>query len=490
MSKRAIFVHAELPFWIEVAAQLRDSYGWEICYFVGRKEYKEKALKLFPNAVYQTTIEAKKAQRPEECKKFACSPLDGQLLSALASHESVFMKMMDRYNFSGALTYLERLFAYHSQVMYWKGVLDSFRPDVVTFRIEPHMGYDYTLYALCRVMDIPTVMFKRTCLPGFTYPVSSFEEGSKIIRNAYARALETSEKQQTSLTPSTETHLEKLSQSYDLAMPFHEEFKSNHYKNQGDISGPLSILYPVAKDLIKGFLKKKDLSDVRRNYHKNMGRFKKKKLLAHYQKLTKAVDLTRPYVFAGLQCEPERQTCPIGGVFGNQYIMVDLLSKIVPNDWKIYVKEHRSQFKIYTAVERAKTFEYYNKIASMPKVELVPLTYTSFELIDRAKATATVSGTIGWESVVRGRPALLFGHSWYKDCEGVFAINTVEDCHEAIRKIKNGYRVNADEVKCFAQVVENYAVKSYIDKVYEKTNTLPPEANVVNLAKAIHEFIS
>jgi hypothetical protein len=490
MSKRAIFVHAELPFWIEVAAELRDLYGWEICYFVGNVKHKEKALKLFPNAVYQTTAEAKTAQSPEGCKTFLRSPLDSQLLSALASHESIFMKMMDRYNFNGALTYLERLFAYHAQIMYWKGVLERFRPDVVTFRIEPHMGYDYSLYALCKVMDIPTVMFERTCLPGFTYPVRSFEEGSEIIRNAYASALETYEKQEISLMPSTATHFEKLSQSYDLAMPFHEEFKAKHYKNQGDVGGPLSTLLLVAKDLVKGLLKKKNLNRLRKRYHENMGRFKKKKLLAHYQKLTKAVDLTMPYVFVALQCEPERQTCPVGGMFGHQYIMIDLLSKIVPNDWKIYVKEHRSQFKSYMSVERAKTFEYYNKIASMPNVELVPLTYTSFELIDRAKAAATVSGTVGWESVVRGRPALLFGHSWYKDCEGVFAINTVEDCKEAIRKIKNGYQVNADEVKCFANVVERYAVKSYIDKVYERMSTISPKTNVENLAKAIHEFIA
>jgi hypothetical protein len=126
----------------------------------------------------------------------------------------------------------------------------------------------------------------------------------------------------------------------------------------------------------------------------------------------------------------------------------------------------------------------------MPKVELVPLTYTSFELIDRAKAAATVSGTVGWESVVRGCPALLFGHSWYKDCEGVFAISTVEDAKEAVRKLKNGYKVNTDKVKCFAQVVEGYSVKSFIDKVYEKMKTVPSKTNVENLAQAIHEFIS
>jgi hypothetical protein len=171
--------------------------------------------------------------------------------------------------------------------------------------------------------------------------------------------------------------------------------------------------------------------------------------------------------------------------------MVDVLSKLVPENWKIYVKEHVSQFKVYQAAERSKSVEFYNMIASMPKVELVPLSYTSFELIDRAKASTTVSGTVGWESVVRGKPTLLFGHSWYRDCEGVFVTHTVEDCKKVIEKIKRGYTVDKNKVKCFAQVVESCSVRGYTDKIYEKMKIAPPvslEENIENLARAIHEF--
>ncbi|MEE9496851.1 MAG: hypothetical protein V3V39_10025, partial [Desulfobacterales bacterium] len=101
-----------------------------------------------------------------------------------------------------------------------------------------------------------------------------------------------------------------------------------------------------------------------------------------------------------------------------------------------------------------------------------------------------VSGTVGWESVVRGKPALLFGHAWYKDCKGVFSTHTVENCKKAIQEIKNGYQVNMSEVKCFAQVVERCSVRGYTDKkIYQKMNTISPEENAENLAKAIHEFV-
>jgi hypothetical protein len=494
MSKKAIFAQATLAYWVDVAAKLRDNYGWEICYFVGSKQ-REKALKIFPNAIFHTKAEIRKNFVPEGCKKIVPSPLDKPLLLALSAYESIFLKMLDRQNYDGLMTYQRRISTYHSQIMHWKGVLEHFTPDIVVFRVAPHVSHDYSLYALCRIMNIPTVMFERTSLPGLVYPLGSFEEGSEVIREFYTRALQTNDQLELSLAPETETHLENLSRTYADAMPSHLKSKLVYYKDAGRVGGTPSILFGAAKDIVKAYLKKTSAFDrdpklLHKKYHKKMGRFKRKKLFTHYNRLAQDVDLGIPYVFVALQCEPERQTCPAGGVFGNQYLMVDMLSKLVPEEWKIYVKEHVSQFKVYQAAERSKSVEFYNMIAAMPKVELVPLTYTSFDLIDSARASATVSGTVGWESVVRGKPTLLFGHSWYRDCKGVFLAHTVEDCENAIREIKNGYKINMYEVKCFAQVVESCSVKGYTNKIYSKIDSISPEENVKNLARAIQEFVS
>ena len=491
MSVKAIFPKVFQVYWVDVAAELRDEHGWDICYFVGKGSLKEKALKLFPEAVFHTKAAFLKNSIPDGCEAVAPSHLDKELLSALSPYESIFMKMMDRYNYDGSLTYQKRVSHYHFMLRYWKGALEHFKPGVIVYSVSPHLGYDYVLYAVSRIMNIPTVMFERTSLPGFVYPVTSFEDGSEIIRRSYIKALETKEKKKISLTPETAAHIEKLSKDYESAMPFHLRYKLTHFKNKGDVGKTALLLLRIAKDfIIAQVFKRGNLRFLRKNYYKSIGLLKKRKLLAHYRQLAHAVNLEIPYVFVALQCEPERQTCPVGGVFGNQYLMIDLLSKVVPEGWKIYVKEHPSQFKAYQMVERAKTVESYDLIASTPKVKLVPLTYSSFNLIDHAQATATVSGTVGWESVVRGKPTLLFGHSWYEDCKGIFVTHTVEDCKKAIQKIENGYRANMDEIKCFARIVESCSVRGYIDRLYEKMNLIPPEENVENLARAILEFTS
>jgi len=490
MSKKAIFAQSSHPYWIDVAAELQNRYGWEICYFIGGGKQKGQAAKLFPNAVFHTKNEARKSLPPKGSAKIPSSPLDKTLISDLSFHESIFMKMLDRHDYAGTLTYNKRIITYHSQVMYWKSVLEYYKPDVVAYRIAPHASYDYILYALSRLMNIPTVMFERTSLPGYVYPVNSFEDRSMRIWRTYTRMLEETErKHEIMLSTETATYMKNLTKSYAQAMPLHLKYKLRRFRKGGDIGGALSILFLTVMETVKELLlKNRDREYLHKKYYENMGRFKRKKLFAHYRRLARPVDLSLPFVFVALQCEPERQTCPVGGVFGNQYLMVDLLSKLVPEGWKVYVKEHTSQFKGYQAAERSRTFEFYDMIASMPNVELAPLDYTSFELIDKAQASATVSGTVGWESVVRGKPALLFGNSWYRDCKGVFTIHTVENGKEAIQQIKNGFTVNTDDVKGFVQAVESCSVRGYIDRVYHKMNIISPKENVENLARAIHEF--
>ena len=356
MAVKAIFAHAGLPYWIDAAAELRDKYGWKICYFIGSRDQKEKAAGLFPDAVFQTHEEARENLAPQGCKIGSPAPLDKDLLSALSTYESIFMKMMDRYNFDGSFTYLKRITAYHSQIMYWKGVLEHFRPDVVVFRIAPHAGHDYALYSLCRVMNIPTFMFERTSLPGFLYPVRSFEEGSGTIRKACTEAIEKENHDQVRITPESERYLDNLSKPFKQAMPFHLKYKLKHNKKEGDLGSTVSIFRGLAGDFVKAFLKiRNEPNYFPKKFHKRIGKYKRKKLLDCYRQLATEVDLDVPYIFVALQCEPERQTCPAGGVYGNQYLMIDLLSKLIPDSWKIYVKEHLSQFKKYQAAERAKS---------------------------------------------------------------------------------------------------------------------------------------
>jgi hypothetical protein len=371
--------------------------------------------------------------------------------------------------------------------MYWKGVLDTLKPDVIIFRIEPHHGWDYALYALAIVLDIKTIVLHRSTIPGYVAPMRTFEEGCHLIRDCYEDYLSRSDEIKVSLSDRTHKYLEDLRGPYKL--PYHFKHKVGSYKNNAEMGPVLNTYKKIGIDILRGIKHRKTMPGyLQQRLNKNLGELKRRKLKARYEALCKTVDLTKKYIYLAIQSEPERQAVPCGGIFGNQYLAVDLLSKVIPKGWMIYVKEHPSVFRTYHMPERARGEDYYDYLSSYPNVELASLAMSSFDLIDNAQASATVSGTVGWESVVRSKPALLFGYAWYRNCEGVFYTNSMDGLEKAMDKILSGYTPAQSKVDLFAYAVEQTFVKGYIDRAFADLGHVTYEENVRNLSDLCSNF--
>ena len=120
----------------------------------------------------------------------------------------------------------------------------------------------------------------------------------------------------------------------------------------------------------------------------------------------------------------------------------------------LYIKEHISQFKSYQNCCLSKNNDYYKKIISLKNVKLINFSYNSFELIDEARMVALVSGSVGFESLVRKKNVLLFGHAWYETMTGIYKIKTIKDIRQAIKSIDN------QENK-----ITDYEISKFISKV-------------------------
>jgi hypothetical protein len=210
----------------------------------------------------------------------------------------------------------------------------------------------------------------------------------------------------------------------------------------------------------------------------------KRQLRRHYERLAREVPLDMPYVFVALHYQPEQTTCPTGSVFVDQFVMVDLVAKSVPRDWLVYVKEHPYQFFEASIGERGRSVELYDELAALPNVRLVPFSQSPFDLIDHARAVATVSGTAGIEAVLRGRPCLVFGYAWYRGCDGVFYTPSLAACQDAIDAIASGVRVDTRNVELFMEAVE--AAGSLVDLGFgTETEAVAPDVNADRVVAAI-----
>ena len=507
MPLNVIYSECSLPMWLDIAQNLKEEYNWQPCYWTGSKSFGKYVKKKFPHVVFHPNIDAVRGIPANDCKNLDFPVLDQSLLKKLAFNELIALRMMNRMDRRKEFSFEERERLFDKYVRYWSGVLDRFKPDVVVSPVSPHLIYDYVVYNLCKIRKIKTIMFLQTSIDGWIYPVERFEVGSESINSMYKKMEDSVRKNKSkkiTLSDDAEKHLEKLSGDYTKALPFYmkkqfEQKKLGSYVFKKIVRDPDNILKMIQKagylfsrgHYIKKRGKKIEESEIKGLEYilcKLEGANTKNKLRLHYKNLEQKADFKRPYIYFPLHYQPENTTSPIGEYYANQLLIIDLISRCMPKDWILYVKEHSSQWHILMHGECSRTTDFYNDVAVMPNVRLIPLSTSNFELIDKSKAVVTVTGTTGWEAVVRGIPALIFGHAWYKNCEGVFYTPTEQKCRGTISKIEVGYKVDKKLVRLFAHVLEKNCIKAYVDLAYKKIANVSYEQNVDALTNAIKNF--
>ena len=182
----------------------------------------------------------------------------------------------------------------------------------------------------------------------------------------------------------------------------------------------------------------------------------------------------------------------MGNSFDDQIKMIRLLSEACPDNWKIYVKEHPSQFvtNFIKYGERYRSINYYKEILALPNVVIVSLDYDNFKLIDNAKATVSVTSTGGWESLVRSKPSINFGYSWYRFCKGNFYVHDLNSLKHAINKIQEGYKVNKLHVETFVHTIQNNSFRAYLGGTLKHDDNVSEEETGLSHAEAINQILS
>lgn len=125
------------------------------------------------------------------------------------------------------------------------------------------------------------------------------------------------------------------------------------------------------------------------------------------------LDLTGDYVYFPLQLQPEMTTSSLGGAYRDQALAIEHLSEILPEGARILVKENPKQ----GSYMRGPLF--WHRLKRIPSVTVLPSWADTHALTANAACVASITGTVGWEAVRQGVPALVFGKAWYRKLPGV-----------------------------------------------------------------------
>ena len=197
-------------------------------------------------------------------------------------------------------------------------------------------------------------------------------------------------------------------------------------------------------------------------------------------------DFNKKYIYVALHYQPECSTSPLGGPFVDQVLMIRILSSAVPRDWLVYVKEHPYQWLPRGLAYSGFRYEgYYKSIVEMSNVRLIPVESNTEKLIENAQTVATVTGTAGWEAALRLKPALVFGHAWYRDCPGVFRVDGLDSCRAAINKIISGRRADRQEIINYLVSLDKVTFHGYFEPLVQVQSKLTSEEHVNNFVDAI-----
>jgi CDP-glycerol glycerophosphotransferase (TagB/SpsB family) len=169
-----------------------------------------------------------------------------------------------------------------------------------------------------------------------------------------------------------------------------------------------------------------------RRLQRNLNR-KIQSLYTHYNGLTEKPDASDKYVLFALHYQPERTTLPEGGIFENQLLAIDILSRALPEGWWLYVREHPRQFqKNDPRKAHFRDYYYYQRIKTNRNVRLISVHENQEALIEGARVVASIKGDVGWEAMTRGKPSITFARAWYSSSNACFLVSSVEDCKVAL----------------------------------------------------------
>ena len=512
--KNVIYINCWVKPWIDVAKALREQKGYNPVWWIGySKEDNSHVLvpESFPDIVFQDQGDAWKGRFPKNVQEKAAECyLDVNFLRRHANHELQAIKMMDRMDQDlRSFNFMERQRHFRNMIKQWMAVIDIYKPDLIVSTAIPHRLYDYVLYWLCEEKNIPFLTIQHTQFPGrFYFSKNDFY----TIRDRFIddwHQYENVSNVDEYIPNSILSRFEKVKQDYKNGIPVTIKKLNDREKERTQpfamlkrwfrlfptkyrpylLGQPADVTIISLCALDKKANKKYEESEGNVYQHERMilkmNKYKKK-LKEAYESLTTPFDFKDDYVAFFLHYQPEATSCPGGDIFVDQRLCIELLLKNLPSNYKIYVREHPHQFSRMKDGHTGRMRDLYDDLVKNKRVKLISTDVDPFDLISNAKAVSTITGTSGWEAMVRQKPVIVFGLCWYENySKGVLRI-TDENSAKNMQQFIESYQYDEHSLKSYlASVAKHTYCSDYFKSNKKDILQLSEKESEDNVIKAI-----
>lgn len=473
--KHRVIFSAHQPYAIRAAELICERDGWRPVYWMCKSEQAPYLEKRFGrDLIVHDYMDAVHGRRAPTLSKLNIYPFDPDQLTSVEEYTA--LNMLSRNDsYSQTMGYEERFDFLLNTIGYWISVIRLTEATCVIFEEIPHQAIDYILYLSAKYCGILTI------IPMRGLPKAGFFASRRIgdLQNAL---LTDGNNAGTGVRSGTGavSFVNSMNVSYDAHIEKILWNQTNSVRNILQNDSLFSQFFLILKFLIpnshpKIYLRNffnfkndqkvsgKTFQDSNMNYpeflfYKLKNLIKKNAMRRLYQRMSSpGPSLHNPFVYCCLQYQPEVSTSPMAGRYVNQWLMVDHLAASLPDGWRLYVKEHPSQFATEFARygESYRSRAFYERLTSNEKVHLVPLDVDSFTLIDSCRAVASPGGTACFEAVARGKMAINFGGGFFAGCPGIIQVKTLGQVKIAVEHIASGATPSKADVVNYAAILDH-----------------------------------
>ena len=365
--------------------------------------------------IIQNAIVQKAARESKEIfLKLGTNGLDGnykfvpiKIYNAIYERLFEFMDMYSRVSFHNSFDYNE--FNIHQSLDHFNLILNYYykvftenKIDLFIHNNSPHVGYDFIPNLLAEELGIKALYLEQSFFPNKFFYYWKYKDYGSFETSGH-----------------TFTYPEeiKIENKFEKEIPYMKKVKSRGINLRG-----IRDLKNLNSELSRSFHEYQFLKDLVKSKSRGQAYYRyklKKKYSKQLKKLSNEVDLNQPYIYFGLHMQPEKSTSSWGGKYCDQALALEHLSSILPEGWKIIVKENPKQSYFM------RNPEFFKRLERIPDLKIVSTDFDTYKLIRNSKICATITGTIGWEAITGGKPVVIFGWGvWYKTLPGVYNFST------------------------------------------------------------------
>lgn len=346
--------------------------------------------------------------------------------------------------------------------------------DTIVFFEIPHLAIDYALYVVSKKIGAKTLILSQK-IPNKIFSMWNIEDFGNLEFDTKLNLIPENDQVDVNLFYMDANWQKKSLRGRFNSWKLLILLRNIAYKQPKLLTAPFSLFDVIKRTakVVRGLPYWRDFtkfsySEAQLRYFERLCEFE-----------SNEVNLDAPFVYVPLHLQPEMTTSSLGGKFVDQALLIESLSKVLPDGWRIYVKENPKQ----SSYDRDSSF--FRRIRELYNVAWVPADTDTNVLSAKAKIVATVSGVAGWEAIKLGTPALIFGVTWYTSMPGIFKFHN----HIDMEKIA-AFKINKEDLEKTKSYLFSKTHEGNIDKVYFKqVENFDKKINAEKVGKLIQEIL-